>query len=942
MTAAIVGREEELDAIGAFLERIEGGPAALVLSGEPGIGKTVLWQAGVEEARRSYACVLCHRSVEAEALLSFAGLSDLLEDVLDELAPSLLPLRRRALEVALLIAEPGDDASDPRAIGLGVRDVLQLLAERGPVLVALDDVQWLDSASVAVLQIALRRLHEERVGCLASLRSVPEPAAPFELEQAYSKERLERLSLDPLSLGTLHHLLKERLQLELTRPDLARVRETSGGNPYFALELARELELQGARLEPGKPLTVPGSLGRLLGVRLARLSPETRLILLIAAATGRRTSEVVGAAHGNRQQVFAALGDAAAEGVVELDGSQIRFAHPLLASLCYEQGTPSQRRAAHMALAGVIDDAEERARHLALAADGPDAAIASELDTAAELAAARGAPTAAGELCELASELTPADPGGARRRRLQAATFRTLAGDPDRAASMLDQLLTEVPSGPERADVLVARVSTFKGDNPLLLDLCDEALVEAAGDDVRSARILAFQSWFHLLKGDVPASLAAARTALEKAERAGDPVLLASTIGRVAQAEMWAVEVTPGLLERGAELEERLALPLDYRTSPRFHLVRLLMRQGDIDRSRALSEELEATAAMRGDEMTRMPILWHLSTLEWLAGRWQRALDYAAEAHELSQQILHTGWTGRVKALVEADLGLVEQARASAEEGLAHSRAYSVEVHVISCLGVLGRLEFALGNLDAAGDYLRDLPERLLAGGMEDPTQPVWADAIEMLVALGELDRARAYLDSYERNAKRLGGPLAATGAARCRGLVSAAEGELSAATASFETSLADAAPFPLERGRTLLGLGVVRRQSQQKKAARESLEQALAIFEELGARLWAEKARGELRRISGRAPAPDDLTETERRVAELAARGRTNKEIAAELFMGVSTVEAHLSHVYRKLGVRRAGLAARLAPSLDAAAAVASLPLSPRITRRGDSSETA
>jgi DNA-binding CsgD family transcriptional regulator len=150
----------------------------------------------------------------------------------------------------------------------------------------------------------------------------------------------------------------------------------------------------------------------------------------------------------------------------------------------------------------------------------------------------------------------------------------------------------------------------------------------------------------------------------------------------------------------------------------------------------------------------------------------------------------------------------------------------------------------------------------------------------------------------------------------RCRGLLASAEGDADAALAPFEHLFAEVPdpPWPFERGRTLLCLGVVRRQAQQKRAAREALGQAIGVFDELGARLWAERARAEVARISGRAPGPEELTETERRVAELAAQGRTNKQIAAELYMGLSTVEAHLSHVYRKLGVRRTELAARLA----------------------------
>jgi len=305
--------------------------------------------------------------------------------------------------------------------------------------------------------------------------------------------------------------------------------------------------------------------------------------------------------------------------------------------------------------------------------------------------------------------------------------------------------------------------------------------------------------------------------------------------------------------------------------------------------------------------------------LEWLAGRWQQALEHAATAQELTEQTDHPHgrvWMGQVKALLEVDLGLVAEARASAAEGIAHSQKFSFEHWRIMITGVLGRLELALGNLEAAGGYLRELPGELLAGGVRDPTAPIWADAIETLIALGELEQARAYLEPYEAHARRLGGRLAMEGVLRSRGLLAAAEGDLEAALTAFESSLSEERepPWPFERARTLLCLGTVRRQAQQKKAAREALEQALAIFEALGARLWAEKARGELGRISGRRAPSDELTETEWRVAELAAQGRTNKEIASELFMGVSTVEAHLSHVYRKLGLRsRTELAGRL-----------------------------
>ena len=312
--------------------------------------------------------------------------------------------------------------------------------------------------------------------------------------------------------------------------------------------------------------------------------------------------------------------------------------------------------------------------------------------------------------------------------------------------------------------------------------------------------------------------------------------------------------------------------------------------------------------------------------LEWYAGRWQRAFEHAAAAVELAEQTQERQYAGMVavhKAVLEADLGLVEEARASAERGLVCSQEVGDEIFTTLNLAALGHVELVLGDFDGAARYLRGLPARILAAGHRQPgLYDFWPDTIETLIVLGEVEQARVHLDQYEELAP-LASRRAVACAARCRGLLLRGAGRPRRLFAAFERALAEleAYPFPLERGRTLLCLGTVRRQAQQKKAAREALEQALAIFEELGARLWAEKARGELRRVSGRRGASEELTETELRVAALAAQGQTNKEIAAGLFMGVSTVEMHLSRVYRKLGVRRAELGAALAMAQGEAA---------------------
>jgi DNA-binding CsgD family transcriptional regulator len=914
--SVLVGRDVELGAIEAFVAGVARGPQALVVAGEAGIGKTALWRAGVEAARLRHGCVLTCRGVEAEAFLSFSGLSELLAPVLEDVTPSLAPPRRRALEVALLLVEPGDAAPDAHAIGLAVLDVLRVLAARAPLVVAVDDVQWLDPASAAVVQIALRRLRGEPVGVLITVRETPGLSVPIELDRCFDADRLRQLLVGPLTIGAIHHLLKDRVGLDLSRPELVRLNEVTAGNPFFVVELGRELVRTNTR--PTAVVRVPASLQMLLGHRLSRLPTDTGDVLLVVAASARPTVELLAAAHGDKDRVVDALDAAVTEGVIEVDDTRVRFSHPLHASVCYQQAPAWKRRAVHRALAAAVTEVEERARHLALAVDGPDATVAAELDAAAHHATARGATAAGAELFELAARLDPGDAEASRQRRLQAANRHRLAGDPDRAAEVLEQLISEVASGVERADILLELAQTLTGTHTQRSNWYAEALAHAAGDDTREARIFASVTGTHMWMTNVRAGLADARAALERAERVDDPRLLASAISRVGLAETYAAEVTPGILERGVELEESLGLELEQWQSPRYEYSRRLISTGEVERPRAVLQHLAEAAETRGDEGTKMMCLWMLGQLEWLAGRWTRALEHAVEAYELTHQTQYThsrAWIGRIKGLVEADLGLVEQARLSADETLAIADLIG-EHYAVHALGVLGRIELALGNLDKAGEHLRELPARLLAAGMHDPMAVVWADTIETLTALGELEQATGYLQRYEEIAQRAVCPWANAAAARCRGLLAAKEGDLAGAEAAVERALAQLQGFgyPFERGRTLLTLGTIRRQAQQKGPARAALEQAVTIFDELGARLWLAKASGELARIGGRRPATEELTATEHRVAAHAAQGRSNKEIAAELYMGVSTVEAHLSAVYRKLGVRRAELGIWLA----------------------------
>jgi DNA-binding CsgD family transcriptional regulator len=904
---ALLGRERELAAVGRFLAALEEAPAALMLAGEPGIGKTVLFEHAVGEAREHGFRILAARPTAAEGALSFVGLTDLLSDAREVFAELPSP-QRRALDVALLLAEETDAPTDPRAIGTGLLGVLRALASSCPVVVAVDDLQWLDAPSAAALAFALRRVREESIGLLAAVRK-DSGSAGLELPESF---RSDRAALGPLSVGAIHALLADRLQLSIPRTLLLRIYEACRGNPLFALEVGRALQEQGLP-EPGRPFEIPADAETLFAARLEQLPQDTLAALAVAAVNAAPTRSLVGTAD--------VLEPAVRGEIIQFEGERLRFTHPLLASAVYARLDPGARRALHRRIATQVTDREERARHLALGVDAPDAEIAAALDEAVGQAAGRGAPATAAELADLAVRLTPRDDRMRLRiRRRIAAQQHSLAGDVAYARELLEQLVEELPAGVERARALLQLAETRDDDVAAARSLCEEALAEAIPDDALLARAHRQLAAALQLSGNRAQALAEAREALAVAERTPDARLLASGLSYVAFFELWGGRVTPGLLERALQLEPQAGyLPLYERPSA-IDGLRLMLLEDDLAGARARLSEAEQVARDHGDEDSHSSVLLHLAELECRSGRFDDAARHAGEGYALTDQLGREGDKGAllyVVALADALRGRAESARTAAERGLALAENAGSEIYAVHNLRVLGLLALSTGDWSTAAQFLAPLPARLVARGYgRSSILRILPDAIEALIAVGDLDAAARNVEQLDEIAG-LGIAYAHARAARCRGLLAAARRDHAAALDAFSDALAahERLPDPLERGRTLLALGSLERRAKQKRAAREALEAALEIFEQLGARLWAARARAELSLIGGRAPAKDALTPAERRVAELVAEGRTNREVAAALVVSEHTVESHLRRVYRKLGVRsRAELARRFA----------------------------
>ncbi len=889
------------------------------MQGDAGVGKTTLWLAALEQARARGWRVLCARAWEAESVMAYGTVADILGDVPADVLAALPDVQRVAMDRVLLRDVAGRPPTDQHVVAAAVLSVVETLARDTPVVIGIDDLQWLDPSSKAVVAFVARRLRG-RAGLVLTERSESEFDSVMSWLQLGSVDGIGRIRVGPLSLGGLHELLSARLGRSFPRPTMVQIAEVSGGNPFYALELAHALGSQ----SPGVQKELPRTLTDLVRMRVGDLHADAHGPLLAAACVADPTVEIVAGATGATvERTTALLEEAESKGIVEIVGNRVRYRHPLLAHGVYTDASPARRREMHRALSEVEVLPELKARHLALAASKTDPDLLKALDDAADAARARGAPAAAAELADLAISLG----GGEPYRRMRAADHHLRAGDTEKAQAVLEPALAELPPGTLRALALnlLAGIRIYDNTFAESADLLKAALDDAESNAAVLAGTLLMLAFAQANAGEYGESLKHARRAVTLAEEIGFPGLISQAIANCVTVEALCGHGVdePNLL-RALELEDHDSdVPIPFRASAT--AAQVFGWCGRLDEAHTHIQSLRRRCLERGTDSDMMFVAVHNTLIDIWRGALAEAAEVAEDAMERAQQLggdHPLAIAGIVRAAVAAHTGREADARAYVSEALGPARRCGSPGIEDWPLMILGFLEVSLGNHAAAMKALRSPLSRFgtVPPGTELMTTWYVADAVEALVAIGRSDEAEPVIAKLEENGRRLDRSWMLAIGGRCRAMVLAAKGDLDTAEQAARQALVehDRLPMPFERARTQLLLGQLQRRQRQKQPAADTLGKALRAFEQLGSPLWAARARAELERTNV-APGGRDLalTPSERRVAELAATGMTNRDMAAKLFVSAKTVEANLTKVYRKLGIHtRAELGALMGES--------------------------
>lgn len=900
--ALLIGQDDRLAELRSVLAAVERGPAGAVIEGSPGAGKTSLWSAALAEVPPGWT-VLTARAVESEATFESTGIADLLAPVARRVLPLLPSPQRAAVEAALLMKQPPAPLGS-RALGAALLSILRLLAAEAPVVVALDDLQWVDAMSGSALAFAARRLVDERVGVLVARRDDTESVTLAVAGTVTVRPR-------PLDVDEIGELLRHR-GWPFPPVVVRRIHDFTHGNPFYALQVAAALARRRGTLLPDEPLPLPDSLTRIIEQRLATLPDEERDGLLAAALLGAPTLSVVVAVTGE------SLARSEAEGIVARDGDRITFTHPLLAAAVRERAMPEERRLMHLRLADAVDGIEERAHHLGRATTAPDEAVAGVIWAAAEQARLRGAAGAAAAFADHAVRLTPRSDADVLADRLAGAGGLWFAvGDHRRAVPLLEEAIATLAPGTRRADALLTLAEGVKHDVARALPIIDRAVAESEHYPVIRSYALGMRATLRgvVMLDDVQAARNEAQAALLLAEEAAVPELILSSLVTLLWLAMIHGDPLDDLVERAQQFDSGM-LPPYWRPERPVFVRRIRSGAGASAREplHALRRQLEES----GEEENVSVMDFHLADLAIFTGEWDEAEHHAAALTAFADRVPPSRpGAAMIAGLLAALRGELEEASRIAEAGLREAAEqngalFATQIaYVLAIVGV-SRRDWAY-VVASCGDVL----ERSLRSGFRDVGfLQFWPDLIEAHVNLGAGAEAEELTERLEEEARRQQNGWGLVAAWRSRGLVAASRGELVRSEEAFASAfgIPEIEALPFERARTHLIHGMTLLRSRRRAEARKALEAARSGFEALGAPLFAEWALEELSRIAGRR-SMDDLTAAQQRVAQLAAAGKQNKEIAAYLVISEHTVDSHLRRIYAKLGVKnRTELARRLA----------------------------
>ena len=895
--ASLVGREEEQSALEAVLERAQSERSGvLVLRGEPGIGKTAMLQMAEEcaDGMRVLRCV----GIEAEHELAFAGMHQLVRPCLD-LIDNLPEPQAAALRSALGLSY--ETVEDRFLVSLGLLSLLAEYGDEGPVLCLIDDAQWLDRPSAEALVFAARRLEAEPIAILIAARE-GDP-------RRFEASGLPELGLTGITDDAAAELLRTRLEHDLPAEVAAVLIDSAAGNPLALLEMPAGLTPN--QLDGSEPIVGPpgarGAVEAEYRARIAALPEPARQVLLLAAADELGDTGTVSRAAEQLGRSLADLRAAEEAGLAQVD-ERVRFRHPLVRSAVYRGASRDARAAAHEALAAVLDDSSRRVWHRAAVTDGADEALAAELEIAGEQAAARGAQVTAAAAFERAAELS-AEPSRRGGRLARAAQTCMAAGRMDTALALVERARPVISDPGQLISLeMVRAIDASRRGSPLeshaITVAAGQALAEVDPDQARTmilwSLFASFQGgWGERVVPEVHAALRALAGSGQSAEVERYGLAMVEGVEAILGGE---VQLAGELFDETDRIAETLsAIPLA--TMPAFvHLIR-----GEF------AAMCEVVSGKLSEQRAQGGVVGLVGGISLLAGaqvferRLRPAVASVDEGLQLARQFgYENDETGllALRARIAALQGREEDCREDAAEAMRRSLANGIGWATLNSRLAVAELELGLGNAAGALAQLDQLDQSLVPPIAMVATP----DVVDAALRVGEPERAVATVEAYGAWAPLSRGSLVHATLARCRAQIAEDDDAEALFNEALDRHRLDAAPF--ERARTELAFGEWLRRTRRKTDARAHLRTALDTFEGMGAALWAERARGELKATGETArkrdpTTVDDLTPQELRIARLVAEGATNRDVAAQLFVSPKTVEYHLRKVFMKLGVR-------------------------------------